>query len=91
MTKSLQCIVTGKVQGVNFRAWTHDQAKALGLTGWVRNLKENQVEVLLQGPEDKIEEMKKRLIQGSELSRIDKLDAKFIDYDKQHTSFQIRG
>jgi len=91
MTKTLQCIVTGKVQGVYFRTWTHDQATALGLNGWVRNLKENQVEVLLQGPEDKLEEMKKRLIQGSELSRVDHLDARFIDYDKEHTSFQIRG
>jgi acylphosphatase len=91
MIKSLQCIVSGKVQGVYFRAWTHDQAKALGLNGWVRNLKENQVEVLLQGPEDTLEEMKKRLIRGSELSRVENLDAKYIDYNKQHTSFQIRG
>ncbi len=91
MTQSLQCIVTGKVQGVYFRSWTHDQAKALGLNGWVRNLKENQVEILLQGPKDNLEEMKKRLIRGSELSRVDNLDAKYIDYDKDHTSFQIRG
>jgi acylphosphatase len=91
MTKSLQCIVSGKVQGVYFRAWTHDQAKALGLNGWVRNLRDKQVEVLLQGPEDKLEEMKKRLIRGSELSRVEHLDAKYIDYDKEHTSFQIRG
>jgi len=91
MTKSLQCIVSGKVQGVYFRSWTHGQAEALGLTGWVRNLKENQVEILAQGPDDKLEELKKRLIQGSELSRIDHIDAKYIDYDKEHTAFEIRG
>ncbi|WP_462324063.1 acylphosphatase [Desulfoplanes sp.] len=91
MTKSLQCVVTGKVQGVYFRSWTHDQAKALGLTGWVRNIGENQVEILLQGPDDKLEEMKKRLILGSELSRVDSLDTKYIEYDKEHTAFQIRG
>ena len=91
MTKSLQCIISGKVQGVYFRSWVHGQAEALGLTGWVRNLQENKAEVLAQGPNDKLEELKKRLIQGSELSRIDHLDAKFIDYDTHHSSFEIRG
>lgn len=91
MIRSLQCLIFGKVQGVMFRAWVFDQASSLGLKGWVRNLRDGEVETLLQGDEDKIEEMKKRLVQGSPLSKVDNLECKWIDYDKEHTEFQIRS
>jgi acylphosphatase len=90
MVKSLQCLISGKVQGVMFRAWTFDQANNLGLKGWVRNLRDGQVEALLQGPEDKIEEMKKRLYTGSPMSKVDNVECKWLDYDKEHSSFEIR-
>lgn len=91
MTKSMQCIVTGKVQGVMFRAWTHDHAKNLGLKGWVRNIDEGKVEVLLQGDEDSMKELKKRLLAGSPLSHVDDLKCTMIDYDKAYDDFEIRG
>lgn len=90
MTKSLQCLISGRVQGVMFRAWVFDQAHNLELTGWVRNLRDGQVETLLQGDESKIEEMKKRLNQGSPMSRVDNVECKWLDYDKDHTEFKIR-
>lgn len=90
MTRSLQCIISGKVQGVSFRAWTFDQAHNLGLTGWVRNLRDGQVETLLQGDEEKIKDMKKRLLQGPSMSRVDNVECKWIDYDKDHSEFKIR-
>jgi len=91
MIRSLQCLINGKVQGVMFRAWVFDHANNLGLKGWVRNVREGQVEVLLQGDEDKIEDMKKRLYQGSPLSKVEGVDCKWLDYDKEHTEFQIRS
>ncbi|MBT8762682.1 acylphosphatase [Desulfohalobiaceae bacterium Ax17] len=89
--KSMHCLVSGKVQGVYFRAWTHDQAKNLNLTGWVRNLKEGQVEILAQGDEENLNELKKRLFQGSPLSRVESVHCEFIDYDKTYDKFEIRG
>ena len=49
--------ISGKVQGVFFRANTLDKARDLSLTGWVRNLSDGRVEVLFEGPKEKVEEM----------------------------------
>ncbi|MFO7817906.1 MAG: acylphosphatase [Thermodesulfobacteriota bacterium] len=89
--KSMHCIVSGKVQGVNFRAWTFDQAQNLYIKGWVRNLKDNQVEILAQGAEADLAEFKKRLLQGSSLSRVENVECKEMDYDKEYNKFEIRG
>ncbi len=90
MIKSLQCVISGKVQGVFFRSWIHDQAANLGVKGWVRNIADGKVEVLGQGAEASLEEFKSRLIQGSPLSRVENIECKWIDYDKEHTEFEIR-
>lgn len=47
--------VTGRVQGVWFRAWTREQALAKGVRGWVRNLPEGSVEGVLAGTEEAVE------------------------------------
>jgi acylphosphatase len=90
MTRSYHCVITGKVQEVFFRAWVNDQAVALGLTGWVRNLDENKTEVLLQGDEVKIAEMRTRLLVGPPLSRISDVKCEWMDHDNEHTEFEIR-
>lgn len=90
MIRSLQCLVSGKVQRVFYRAWVSDQAQALGLKGWVRNLGQNQVEVLIQGDEKNAEELRRRLLIGPETARVDNVEAKWIDYDTEHDGFQIR-
>lgn len=91
MIRSLQCVISGKVQGVYFRSWVHDQALGLGVKGWVRNVAEGKVEVLAQGAEDAVNELKTRLLQGSNLSRVEHVDSKWLDYDKEHAEFEIRN
>lgn len=91
MYRSLQCVVTGKVQGVAFRAWTADQATSLGLRGWVRNLADGAVEVLAQGDDETALELRKRLIAGTAMARVADVQSKWIDYDKEHTAFEIRS
>lgn len=91
MTPSLHATVFGKVQGVYFRAWVFDQAKSLGLTGWVRNLRDGQVEILAQGAQEALAALKERLPEGSPLSRVESVTAAMIDYDKAYTAFEIRG
>ena len=49
MQRRVRIIVSGRVQGVGFRASARDRAIALELTGWVRNLSDERVEILAQG------------------------------------------
>ena len=50
-------LVRGRVQGVFYRAWTIQQARSLGLTGWVRNLGSGDVEILAVGSAEAVEKL----------------------------------
>lgn len=63
--------VSGRVQGVAFRAYTRVQANALGLRGHARNLADGRVEVLAVGDADAIERLAEWLRHGSPLARVD--------------------
>jgi acylphosphatase len=91
MEKSLHCIVTGKVQGVFFRSFVQEHADSLGLSGWVRNLKDGKLEILAQGPDEKLKSLKERLLQGPPLAQVQSVEANWIDYDKTYHGFEIRG
>ncbi len=90
MKKSLHCLVSGKVQGVNFRAWTKDQADNLGIKGWVRNLHDGRVEILAQGNEEDLNKLKGRIAQGSTFSRVEDVQCKWVDYEKEYDRFELR-
>ncbi|XP_051203836.1 uncharacterized protein [Lolium perenne] len=55
--KAVRVVVKGRVQGVFFRDWTVETARALGLAGWVRNRRDGTVEALLSGDPAKVDEM----------------------------------
>ena len=55
--KAVKVVISGRVQGVSYRAWTMDAARALGLNGWVRNRKDGTVEALFAGSNESVEEM----------------------------------
>lgn len=71
--ESIHVIVTGKVQGVGYRAWTVLHAKVLKLNGWVRNLKDGTVEAVLEGPQDVLEQMLEKMRQGPSFSKVQNL------------------
>ena len=62
--QSVRVRITGRVQGVCFRAWAQDNAKALGLDGWVRNRRDGAVEALFSGPASQVFEMLARCRKG---------------------------
>jgi acylphosphatase len=57
-------LVTGRVQGVWFRAWTRDQARARGVSGWVRNRPDGSVEAVISGPSEAVEALIAALYEG---------------------------
>ena len=71
---TLQLIISGKVQGVSYRAWFRSAAENLGITGWVRNLSNGNVEALITGPHDKIEELINSAYKGSAYSDVAHID-----------------
>jgi len=66
--------VHGRVQGVFFRESCVQQARALGVDGWVRNRADGSVEALIQGPPDALEAMRAWLRHGPPSARVDALD-----------------
>ncbi|WP_117191009.1 acylphosphatase [Rhizobium terrae] len=70
--------ITGRVQGVGFRAWTQGEALRLGLKGWVRNEPDGSVLALIAGPGMLVSRMLDRLSQGppgAVVSSVEKLPA----------------
>ncbi len=63
-------IVSGRVQGVAYRAWTQEHAEALNLTGWAANLPDGRVEVLACGDPGAIEQLSSLLHQGPPAARV---------------------
>lgn len=70
---SMRFKVTGKVQGVWFRASTQEVANQLGLTGWAANLPDGSVEVIASGEKGKVNELHAWLKKGPELARVDEV------------------
>lgn len=65
--------VAGKVQGVSFRQCTQEQADRLELDGWVRNLADGRVEVLIEGEEGAVRELEAWLAEGPGQARVDEV------------------
>lgn len=68
--------VSGRVQGVFFRAHTEQTARSLGLAGWVRNTRDGCVEGEAYGSTDDIDRFVEWLHQGSPHSRVDEVELK---------------
>ncbi len=64
MTACRHFYVSGRVQGVFYRATTEAKARELGLTGWVRNLYDGRVELIACGPADQLAVLERWLWDG---------------------------
>lgn len=82
--------VSGRVQGVFFRAETVDLANRLGLTGWVRNLSNGRVEALFEGEKEDVEKALDFCRRGPPGARVRNLDVKWEDWKGEFQDFTIR-
>ena len=90
MKSNLHVIISGRVQGVWFRASTKQQAEKLGLTGWVRNISSGQVEAVFEGESDKLDEMIKWCHKGPSLSKVENVEIKKQTPTDAFDDFSIR-
>ena len=84
-----QVLVSGRVQGVCFRDHTQKWASSLGLTGWVRNMLDERVEILVEGEEDKIQMLIAKVKQGPTMARVDNLDITSHDFVGEFSNFKV--
>ncbi|MDB2225437.1 acylphosphatase [Halorubrum ezzemoulense] len=69
--------VSGRVQGVYYRASTRDAAREKGVDGWVRNLDDGRVEAVFEGPEGAVRDMVAWCETGSRAAEVDDVDAEY--------------
>ena len=77
ITKSVT--VTGRVQGVGYRAWTDETARGLGLSGWVRNEADGSVRAVVSGHADAVAKMLEAMEEGPRWARVATVRAEASD------------
>lgn len=81
--------LTGRVQGVFFRAWMQRLANELGITGWVRNCPDGRVEAHVEGDDGAVERLIEKMRSGPPSARVEDLrvwDVETFEYD----DFEVR-
>lgn len=88
---SLHAVVSGRVQGVYFRAFTARHAAELGVTGYVRNLPgARAVEVRAEGERSKLEKLIDCLKKGPPGARVDRIETTWAEYTGSYPGFSIK-
>lgn len=82
-------VIEGRVQGVNFRAATREQARITGVEGWVRNLDDGRVEAIFEGPEAAVKFIISWCHSGPRHARVDRIDVAWEPPTGQERGFRI--
>jgi acylphosphatase len=89
-TARLHALVDGLVQGVGFRMFVLEYARVLGLTGWVRNTFDGRVEVVAEGPKDKLEFLVEKLRTGPRSAYVENLQKEWLPATSEFHYFDVR-
>ena len=86
-------LIKGRVQGVGFRWFVHQEAAALSLHGWVRNTEEGHVEAVAAGDEEDLQALRDAIRRGSRGSRVDHVDERDLAESESQSlgPFKIEG
>lgn len=90
MMRRYHLIVSGRVQGVGFRAFTQQKAAEFNLSGYVRNTMDGSVEIAAQGEEEQINQFISSVKKGSPFSSVDDVETKEEEVKPQEGTFSIR-
>ena len=82
-------VIIGKVQGVGFRYFVLRQAQELGITGWVSNKPNGDVEALAQGEKADLEQFVAKVKEGPSFSSVEDVSLNWVKEAKQYFGFEI--
>ena len=83
-------VVSGMVQGVGFRYFTHRCATRLGLGGYVRNLPSGEVELQVEGDRSLVEEYIQQVKVGPSFARVADVRVEWLPADRGYQTFEVR-
>lgn len=83
--------VTGRVQGVGFRAFVAYSAQKMGVTGWVRNVGYDMVEALAEGAQAQIEQFVQMVKTGPQGAHVDESRVEEETHTGEFADFQVRA
>jgi acylphosphatase len=89
MTIARKIRIYGRVQGVFFRQWTVNQARALSVSGWVRNCPDGTVEAHVLGEEESVAKMIAAMREGPSQARVEDLTVEVIE-PEDASGFSVR-
>ena len=87
--KRVHIFISGRVQGVFFRASTVRKANELGIKGWVRNLYRGQVEIVAEGDKEVLESMISWCHKGPQMSIVSDVKVEIEPYEGSFSSFSV--
>jgi acylphosphatase len=82
--------ISGRVQGVFFRASAVSQAQGLGLTGWVRNCDDGSVELVVEGARAEVDKLLEWCRRGPPGARVERVDVEWQSFQNEFRQFSIR-
>lgn len=82
-------IISGRVQGVSYRYNALNEARRLGLTGWVRNLPTDEVEAMAEGPRETLEDFIAWCRQGPRLARVTAVKTEWLKATGEFSDFRV--
>ncbi|MFB6286256.1 MAG: acylphosphatase [Candidatus Bipolaricaulia bacterium] len=91
MAQRAHAIISGRVQGVNFRAATQRRVQSLGVSGFVRNLPDGRVEAVFEGDEASVQQALDWCRDGPPAAHVDHVEVDWQAPTGEFSGFSIRG
>lgn len=89
MKIAAQILVKGRVQGVGFRWFAMREAERLGISGYVKNLVNGQVEIYVEGEREIVQHFKQIMNRGPGFGRVDELDFIEMPFQDKYRNFSV--
>ena len=81
--------IYGRVQGVFFRNWAMDRARALGVRGWVRNRRDGSVELVAYGEDDAVEALTAACRNGPAAAKVERIEVDIAEGEGPPAGFRV--